>query len=240
MMNIQQHGSGFRGQGLWKRTSRGFPLPNEGENKNLFSFFRSAGKARAVSAFTLIEMMVAVTIFSVVMMVGVGALLSLVATNKRAQAIHSVMNNLNAALEGMSRSTRVGTLYNCVTSATVPPSPPPSSTISIPHDCATGGGKLLAFESASGNLTDPADQWVYRLNGTRLERSTKGGANGSWVAITAPEVSIDSFDFYVIGSSNADQAQPRILMRILGSAQVPGGVTTFTVQASVVQRVLDI
>ncbi len=197
-------------------------------------------KVKAVPAFTLIEMMVAVTIFAIVMMVGVGGLMSLVATNHRAQAIHSVMNNLNAALEGMSRTIRVGTLYHCVASATVPPSAPPPSTISTPNDCASGGGHLLAFEAASGSISDPADQVVYRLNGTQLERSLKGGANGSWVAITAPEVSIDSFDFYVVGSLQGDGIQPRVLMRIKGSADVPGGKTTFTVQASVVQRVLDI
>lgn len=217
--------------------------------KNFLKFFSTANcklltarsiNVKAVPAFTLIEMMVAVTIFAIVMMVGVGGLLSLVATNHRAQAIHSVMNNLSAAVEGMSRSIRVGTLYNCVTSATTPPSPPPSSTIANPQDCALGGAHLLAFESSTGNLTDANDQVVYRLNGTQLERSLRGGANGSWIAITAPEVSIDSFDFYVVGSAKGDGIQPRVLMRIRGSAVVPGGTTTFTVQASVVQRVLDI
>ncbi|TAJ15444.1 prepilin-type N-terminal cleavage/methylation domain-containing protein [Patescibacteria group bacterium] len=190
--------------------------------------------------FTLIEMMVSVSIFAMVMMVGVGALLSLVATNHRAQAINSVMNNLNAALENMSRSIRVGTLYNCVTSAAVPPPPPVASEISNPRDCASGGGRLLAFESSQGDPNDSSDQVVYRLNGKQIERSLKSGANGTWVAITAPEVSIDTFDFYVIGSTQGDSLQPRVLMRIKGSAKVPGGTTTFTVQASVVQRVLDI
>lgn len=185
-------------------------------------------------------MMVAVTIFSIVMMVGVGGLLSLIATNHRAQAINSVMNNLNAALENMSRSIRVGTLYHCVTSAAVPPPAPPAGEIGDPLDCASGGGRLLAFESSLGDPAEPADQVVYRLNGKQLERSLKGGANGTWVAITAPEVSIDSFDFYVVGSAQGDGIQPRVLMRIKGSAVVPGGTTTFTVQASVVQRVLDI
>jgi prepilin-type N-terminal cleavage/methylation domain-containing protein len=197
-------------------------------------------RGKAVRGFTLIEMMVAVTIFAIVMMVGVSALLSLVATNRRAQAINSVMNNLSAALEGMSRSIRVGTNYNCVVSASVPPSPPPSSQIAIPQDCAAGGGKLLAFESAAGDPNNPNDQVVYRINGKQLERSLQSGFNGTWVAVTAPEVSIDSFDFYVIGSVQGDSIQPRVLMRIKGSAQVPGGTTTFTVQASVVQRLLDI
>lgn len=186
--------------------------------------------------FTLIEMMVAVSIFSIVMMVGVGALLSLIEANRRAQAINSVMNNLNAALESMTRSIRVGTAYYCQASAT---SPSPS-ILEDPQNCTDG--KLLAFERSGGDTSDPTDQVVYRLNGTQLERSLDSGA--TWVALTAPEVSIDSFSFYVVGSVSlsgaGDTIQPRVLMRIIGSAPVPGGTTDFNVQASVAQRILDI
>jgi type II secretion system protein J len=189
--------------------------------------------------FTLIEMMVAVSIFAIVMMVGVGALLSLVQINKRAQAVNSVMNNLNSALESMSRSIRVGTNYYCATSAT-PPSP---TVLATTQDCpgTTGNpaGILLAFESPSGDPANVNDQVVYRLNGNQLERSLSSGANGSWVALTAPEVTITSFNFYVIGAPRGDFLQPRVLMRIIGTANVPGGSTSFSIQASVVQRLLD-
>ena len=201
----------------------------QAKSKSLSFGFSSRG-------FTLIEMMVAVSIFAIVMMIGVGALLSLVDANRRAQAINSVLNNLNAALESMTRSIRVGTTYYCQTSAT----PPASSVLSQTQGC--NGGKLFAFESPQGDSSDPDDQVVYRLNGTQIERSLNGG--GTWVALTAPEVSIDSFDFYVVGaesvSETGDTIQPRVLMRIRGSAPIPGGTTEFNVQASVVQRILDI
>ncbi len=189
--------------------------------------------------FTLIEMMVAVSIFSIVMLIGVGALLSLVDANRRAQAINSVINNMNAALESMSRSVRVGTTYHCRTNAVVP-SP---EEISETQDCAAGGGLLLAFEASDGDRSDPEDQIVYRLNTlqSQLERSLDSGA--TWVALTAPEVTIESFEFFVIGSSPlsaGDAIQPRVLMKIRGSAPVPGGSTNFSVQASVTQRIIDI
>lgn len=198
--------------------------------------------------FTLIEMMVAVSLFAIVMLIGVGALLSLVQANARAQAINSVMNNLNAALEDMSRSIRVGTTYHCETPSSIP------SALTSPKNCESGGGYLLAFEPAGSDIspiTNPDYQpEVYRLNGTQLERSLFGGAEGTWVAMTAPEVQIDQFSFYVIGACSSsgsgsacapsDTIQPRVVMSIRGSAQVPGGRTTFNVQASVVQRLLDL
>jgi prepilin-type N-terminal cleavage/methylation domain-containing protein len=187
--------------------------------------------------FTLVELMVAVSIFAIVMMIGVGALLSLVETNRRAQAINSVMNNLNAAVESMSRSMRVGTTYHCRDSSNVPS----ADTLTVPQDCQTGNGNvLLAFEPADGDPDEDNDQTVYRLNGRQLERSVFSGAANTWVALTAPEVSIDDFDFFVIGSPRGDGIQPRILMRIKGSARVPGGTTQFTIQSSVVQRLLDL
>lgn len=185
---------------------------------------------KTTRGFTLIEMMVAVSIFAVVMLIGVGALLSLVQTNRRAQAINSVMNNVNAAVESMTRTMRVGTTYHCGAGG---------ASIDAAQNCATGD-TYLAFESSSGDRTNANDQVVYRLNASakQLERSLNSGQ--TWVSLTSPEVSIDSFNFYVVGAPSGDGIQPRILMRIQGSAQVPGGTTTFTVQSSVVQRLLDI
>lgn len=206
-------------------------------NRTAFSTQHTAFRERRpVRGFTLIEMMVSVTLFSVVMLIGVGALLSLIETNRRIQAINSVVNNMNAALEGMSRSVRVGTNYHCRTSST----PPSAGELNTPQNCPLGGGLLLAFEASNGDRSNQNDQVVYRLNGTQLERSTQSGANGTWVALTAPEVTIDSFEFFVLGASTGDTLQPRVLMKIQASAPVPGGTTRFSVQASVTQRLIDI
>ena len=94
---------------------------------------RSAG-------FTLVEMIVAVALFAVVMLVSVGALLSLTAANRKAQALQSVINNLNVALDGMVRSIRMGSDYHCG-----------GGTYALPQDCAVGG-TALAFEAFGGIL----------------------------------------------------------------------------------------
>jgi type II secretory pathway pseudopilin PulG len=182
-------------------------------------------------------MMVAVAIFAIVMMIGVGALLSLTETNRRAEAINSVMQNLNAALEGMSRAIRVGTVYHCQTSTT----PDAPAALATPQDCASGGGQLIAFEPSGGSLSDNTDQVAYRINTNtkQLERSKDSGQ--TWLALTSPDVSIDTFNVYLIGSApRPDTTQPRLLMTVKGSAAIPGGRTQFTIQASVTQRIIDI
>jgi prepilin-type N-terminal cleavage/methylation domain-containing protein len=193
---------------------------------------------RPLRAFTLIEMMVSVTIFAIVMMIGVGALLSLVETNKRAEAIHQVMSSLSAALESMSRTIRVGSSYHCETNV----SPTPTlEALSTPKDCDQNiGGLLLAVESQYGSKLNLNDQVVFRLQGGKLERSLEAGHDTSWVDLTSPEVTIDSFRFYVLGTAPNDGLQPRAIITIKGTIQLPKGPTTFLVQTTVVQRLIDI
>ena len=62
----------------------------------------------------LLEMIVSVGLFSVVMTIGMVSLLNIVNANKRAQSFKIVANNLNLALESMSRDIRFGYDYEDV------------------------------------------------------------------------------------------------------------------------------
>lgn len=64
--------------------------------------------------FTLVEMLVAVAIFSVVMIIAVGSLVSIIDANRKARTQKTVLNNLNATLETMSRNIREGNNYMIV------------------------------------------------------------------------------------------------------------------------------
>lgn len=175
-------------------------------------------RAELQRGFTLVEIIVAVGLFSVVMLIAVGTLLSLVDANKKAQALKSVMNNLNFALESMSREIRTGTGYDCGTSGGL-------------VDCVNGDTQF-AFTSSDGEAV------IYRLSGSRIEKSIDGG---SFLAITSPEVQIDALKFYVTGASTADTLQPQVTMTISGVAGATEKVQTeFDLQATVAQRLLDI
>ncbi|PIT96854.1 hypothetical protein COT82_00925 [Candidatus Campbellbacteria bacterium CG10_big_fil_rev_8_21_14_0_10_35_52] len=183
--------------------------------------------------FTLIEMLVAVSLFVFVMLIGVGTLLSIIDANRKARALSSVMNNLNFALESISRNIRMGTKYHCEENTSVPPN------IDTPKDC--NPGKLFAFEASGGNPLNPNDQIIYRINydESGIEMSKNGGAN--FVGITAKEVVIENFSFYVSGSSMTDNYQPKVVITIKGFVGVKEKIKTeFNLQTMVSQRVLDI
>ncbi len=184
--------------------------------------------------FTLVEMIVAVGLFAVVMLISVSTLLALVNANRKAQALQSVINNLNVAVDGMVRSVRMGSLYHCGS----------GGTYNTPTDCALGD-TFLAFQPFHAGAT-AVDPWLYWFaedeNGIgRLFKSESGSISGG-VPITSPDVLIESVNFYVIGSTRGDSVQPKALIVIKGTA---GGTkvgvrTTFHVQATAVQRVLDL
>ncbi len=197
------------------------------------------------TGFTLIEMLVSIALFAIVMVVCVGALLSLVVANKKAQALESVMNNLNISLDDMVRSIRAGSTFNCGSTAV------PNLGVTA-ADC-TAGDTTFSFTPFGKDATVQNQRTVYRYisncptpsGGTVgcIERSLDGGAD--YDSLTAPEVSISAMEFYVVGTlagSAGDHTQPRVIITISGTAGA-GNVktsTTFHLQATAMQRALDI
>ena len=200
------------------------------------------------AGFTLVEMMVAVSLFAVVMTISVGALLALVDANRKAQALQSVMNNLNVALDGMVRNIRMGAIYHCDDENEIN-----KTILSTRADCVSGGA-LLSFEAFGGSQADNTDQWVYWFEDGRIWKSED--ARDTTLPITAPEVEIDSFRVFVTGSEgtlndDGDTNQPKVVFSIQGTAGAEGSAfsvvgtaktirTTFNIQAVASQRLLDL
>jgi len=200
------------------------------------------------AGFTLVEIIVATGLFAAVMLIAVGSLMSIIDANRKAQSQQIVMNNLSAALESVTRTIRVGASYHCGA----------SGTLTSPQDCA-GGESYFAFkprEAIEGSVLSTT-RYVYRHNtdasGGFIEMSRDGGS--SWSRLTAPEIDVQGFRFYVAGACPKDGsiictsdnvaasrlAQPRALITIYGSAQISAKTrTNFHVQTSVTQRLFDI
>jgi prepilin-type N-terminal cleavage/methylation domain-containing protein len=180
--------------------------------------------------FSLVEMMVSVSLFAIIMLVAVGALLALVDANRKARTLESVMNNLNISLDSMVRAIRMGTHYNCNGSAI--PNPATGA------DCANGDD-LFSFAPYGSDATRQNERSVYFIQNGRIYRSLNGGTNS--IPITAPEISVDELTFYVIGTLPGDITQPKVVVVVKGSAGNDEKTsTTFYIQATAVQRSLDI
>ena len=188
--------------------------------------------------FTLIELMVSVAIFAVVMVISLGALLSIATADRKAETVSSVMNNLNFAVESMTRTIRTGYDYHCGT---------------VDGGDCSSGGTLFKFTSQGGAET------VYAFDSSALcqqsgavqgciVRSTDGGT--TYAPITAPEVIITNvtsggsgLTFYLRGSSlgsTGDNTQPNVVITVTGYVQItPTQKSPFYIQTSVTQRLYD-
>jgi len=179
------------------------------------------------SGFTLIEMLVAIFIFSIVMVIATGAIFTIVSANKTSQALKSVLDNLNSALDDMSNTMRYGSYYYCGVASSA------SDDIaqSLSRQCAPGhGSQVVSFINKDGDLV------TYQFVSQGIQMSKN---NLPFVPLTASEVVIKDMHFYVSGSSqNEGQTQPQVLITLTGSANINNGnnQTTFNIETMVTQR----
>lgn len=197
-----------------------------------------------LSGFTLVELIVSVGLFTAVIFVATGALLSVVALNKKAQAQQSAINNLNFALENIARSIRTGSNYRC-NLGVVDRWDGTSWQDVTPNDCDsnTAGGNQIIFESESGDGGDNNDNWSYYLENSTIIAKKKGNSAN---AITAPEIFIEDIRFFVTGATVAGGTQPMVRIVLKGYAFV-GDTNTdnprrvdFNLQTIASQRKLDV
>ncbi len=194
---------------------------------------------RSTSAgFTLIELMVSLTVFAIVMVVSTSTLLTMVNANAKAQALYSAASNLSFALDSMTREIRTGYHYYCMKDT----SPDEFTTIksdSLRSECVSPAGNYIAFTRERDD-----ERMAYRLSGEKIQQNTNDG-NG-WVDITADDVHISTFSLTVENSKvkdevGGDMKQPTVNLIIKG--YIKNGLDTdtdFHIQTHIVQRRLDL
>lgn len=198
--------------------------------------------------FSLIELMVALTIFSIVMTISLGTLLTLIDANNKAQALSSAMTNLSFALDSISRSLRTGSEFYCSMSGNISDSDSQMNNLhSNPyngtHDCS--GGEAIVFTPG----LDSSLRTAYRLDNNQIEQwvDANSGDPDGWVPITSNTppgaVTVNALSFSVSGTdavSDGDEVQPKITISIDG--EVDSGLTnttSFSIQTTVTQRILN-
>ena len=182
--------------------------------------------------FTLIEVMVSVSIFAMAMLVATGSVFSIVEANKKTHTLKSVMTNLNFALESMARDIRLGSRYGCDT------------VVGTTGNCLSGGttfhykaNRDVDFDGSYVS-SDSSDFVEYSLVSGRIQKRIYGTLP-STTLITAQEISISSLRFYAIGTPAADGKQPKLVLSIKGSAGSGRTRTDFNIQTTISQRAID-
>lgn len=220
------------------------------------------------SGFTLVEMLVSISLFAMVVTMSVGVLLVLIDANGRAQSMQLVMTNLSFALDSMTREIRTGTNWYCGDSAGEPPIPTDASdSAAATEDCADGNYISISESGNSlteGYATDRVTYWfdddahgtVGGENVGAIMRKLGGpsGSDSGWVALTGKDVDIDKVVFRVDGTDRwivtggpgaGDTTQPTLTLYIRGKAGYEQGASAsqlreFKLQTSITQRTLDL
>lgn len=196
------------------------------------------------SGYTIIETMISVSLFIIIIMAGMNALLNANLLHQKSQSMRSILDNLSFVMEDMSRNLRTGYNYHCYIGGGTGGSsdPIPQSLDTGAKSCASGWA--ISFEAASGSATNSNDQWVYYIDSGKIYKATQGPYNASnFVQLTPDEVVIDPISsFSVLGAESlpGDSQQPMVNIRLVGKITIKNVTTPFSLQTSVSQRLIDI
>lgn len=168
--------------------------------------------------FTLLEMLIALGIFAVVMIIAVGAVLSLQQAQAKASRIQDMQDNLRFTVESMTKEMRTGTDFL------------PSGVIGgLPN----GYGQLVFTRSDGVQIG-----YCSASNAILKMTSTINCASGA--PVTDDGIIVEQLVFYVIGNAlGPSDGQPRITISLRAISANPILATTFRIQTTVSQRLRD-
>ncbi len=192
------------------------------------------------SGFTLIELLVSLSLFIIVVLALVSSLYNINNASRKVQAMRSVIDNLNFALESMSRTIRTGSNIVCDNL--------PGSNCPILSEGITNPRHHIAVDSTVGEARTVEYRWgkeslssgkenIERCVRVDVEQACPVNSD-QWVAITAPEIQITKLNFYVDGADIGDNKQPSVIIMVEGIAHAGADNTLpFSVQTYLSQRV---
>lgn len=181
--------------------------------------------------FTLVEMLVAIGLFTLITSISLGAILSIFDANRRSRSAKTVVDNLNFSIENMVRTVRFGNDYHGFGGGC------DDDDLEDPQDCSIGGdGLAVQFEG---------DTVVYRFceDTNDIRWSTDGESDcddNDMSPITSSDTVIEAAKFYVFGTNTSDNNQPYVIAVIRGYVgNKPTSQSKFSIQTVMSQRILD-
>lgn len=176
--------------------------------------------------FTIIETMIAMTIFLIVIMVGTTAILNAYTVGNKSKGMRSIMDNLSFVMEEMSRNIKTGYDYKCVPNGnSLPLDDNPESG----DDCGA-----LIFKNSEG------DVWTYYIESDNKLYKTTPDFTGD--PLLPDGVTITQGGFSVLGAEPppGDSQQPFVIIKLAGTITYRKTTTPFSLQTAVSQRTNDL
>lgn len=230
---------------------------------NYFSQQKTQRIHKDQGGFLLIEMLVAVFIFSIVMFISLGAVLTLIDANRKNQSTKSVINNLTLVVNSIAKNLAISSKYYCGDAAISYPGGPNDLTAftgveaDCPAETPSNSITFLSTEDRNGNGEPDVVRYRFEVvdEETMVGRISKSvDSKVDFVPVTAPEVKISNLQFYI---SNTDpliiypdtskeyvqspSLQPNVVILIEGYAGRDEDTgTRFHIQTSVSQRSLNV
>jgi prepilin-type N-terminal cleavage/methylation domain-containing protein len=202
---------------------------------------KTSKKSKSQKGFTLVEVMISIGLFTIIMVIGIGAILGVNVTNRKTQSMRAIIDNMSFVMEDMARSMRLGDYFVCKESEFE------SITlldVGSPQTTRDGENcKSISFEPYWNFLsTDSSNQIVYYISNGAIWKKEFNNPVFDVIPITPEEINIDSekSGFTVIGSDRTDGLQPKIRIVLAGTINLSGVSTDFNLQTTVSQRVLDV
>lgn len=191
--------------------------------------YKNKKKNKNKTGFTLVEMMVSVAIFSIIMVVGIGALSSIMDKYQASQKEKKAADSLSFVLETITREVRLGTNYYSV------PSDLGNTGIAKNGTATEADTNLLGFDAASGR-----GYVIYFIqNGALFRRNILGGVSIDEPLTDSSQVYISKVRIRVLNADDpTDLKQPLVWIQFL--AYPPGRENSLKViQTLASQRMLD-
>ncbi|MFH0739915.1 MAG: prepilin-type N-terminal cleavage/methylation domain-containing protein [bacterium] len=181
------------------------------------------GKNTKCQGFTLLELLIAISLFSIVIVGAIGLFISLIKNQQALLDRAYVLNTLSYTTEYMSKSMRMAQKDDVAGACT---------------GVSRGNFVLIGDTRIKFLNYNNECQEFYLANGVLKVNKKIAGA---WVGqdLTPAAINVESLKFILSGQSQDDTLQPKVSFA-LRARPVTGAAPSFLIQTTISQRMLDI
>ncbi|MCF7834097.1 MAG: type II secretion system GspH family protein [Candidatus Pacebacteria bacterium] len=185
------------------------------------TIFRKKNKQ---GGFTVIETMIATSVFLIVILYGMGTLLNANLLQSKSENMRSIMDSLSFVMDEMSRNIRTGYDYSCFTDKKYVPN----------ESCYCSNGIAFTPSTEGGGSV-----WAYYIdeNGALYK-----SVDGVEYMMTPSEIVLDvNSGFSIVGAElpPENKLQPMVRINLEGKITEKNIDTPFSLQTVVSQRLVD-